>query len=216
MKSLLKLFVLTAFISSCQSSLEEENSIILGNLNYEIAISRNVEEIRNSPDIASMHIDSILTGLIDSELISTGVISFDLNSDNINDIGFEIIDLLLFNGDDFPEELDSLAARVINHKTEVLDNSTYGYADALNINQPIGEDGNWSENKSTLVLGTFGNTGKFNGNGWKYLGITLNTNEENKYGWIKVYVSEKNDTIKIGEYAYNNFPNSKILAGQIE
>ena len=36
------------------------------------------------------------------------------------------------------------------------------------------------------------------------------------YGWIKIYLSEHNDTLKIIEYAYNQTLGNEIKAGQKE
>jgi len=99
---------------------------------------------------------------------------------------------------------------------DIIDSSTYGYADALNENDMIDNSEVWSETRSTLVLGTFLNAGQFNGQGWKYLGFRMKSQNDYNYGWINVYVSEHNDTLKIGEYAYNEIANSQLLAGQTE
>ena len=107
-----------------------------------------------------------------------------------------------------------MAARVIPKKLEILDNSTYNYCDALNKDDIISNSGNWTS--STCVLGTFLNAGLFNGKGEKYLAFRFNTNSNYKYGWIKIYCSNHNDTLRIIDYAYNDVENSEIKAGQID
>lgn len=212
------IFILLFIINqSCNKpNTQIDANIKTGNLNYEIAISTDVEKIRMSTDDFSLHIDSILSGFINSQLLSTGEISFDLNNDLEDDIGFEIIDLLLFNGSDFPEHLDSLAVRVISHDIEIMDNSTFGYADALEEQSSINVDATWSGNRNSLVLGTFANSGNFNGKGWRYLGFRIKNGTGYNYGWINLYVSDTNDTIKINEFAYNEILNGRINAGQSE
>ncbi len=110
--------------------------------------------------------------------------------------------------------MDSLAARVNPKTIEILDNSTYNYPDALDFNEQISNDGYWTH--STGVLGTFGNAGQFQGQGEKYLGIRFKASGGYKYGWVKIYCSQHNDTLKIIEYAYNDVLNSNIKAGQEE
>ncbi|NJK85204.1 MAG: hypothetical protein HC906_03810 [Bacteroidales bacterium] len=56
----------------------------------------------------------------------------------------------------------------------------------------------------------------FNGKGQKFLGIRLPGENDYSYGWIRIYCSEHNDTLKIIDYAYNNKEGGFISAGQIE
>ena len=60
------------------------------------------------------------------------------------------------------------------------------------------------------------NAGQFQGNGEKYLGIRFSMNTDYNYGWIKLYCSQHNDTLRIIEYAFNVESGSPITAGQIE
>jgi hypothetical protein len=206
-------FSILIFIG-CNNSDDNDKNIVYQTINKEYVLIKNVQTLLASDDEISNHVDSILNGLIDSEFISTGQKSFDLNSDAQIDVGFEIIDLHNFNPNGLPESFDSLAARVIPIRVEILDNSTYGYPDALNFDDQISENGNWTN--STSVLGTFMNAGQFQGNGEKYLGIRLSNENNYKYGWIKVYCSQHNDTLRIIDYAYNNIIGSEIKAGQVD
>ncbi len=212
----LSFILLTLLITSCEQT--DENSIndniVYHSINKEYVLIRNVTTIKESDDEISKHVDSILTGLINEEFISTGQKEFDLDADIIFDIAFEIIDLNKFNPNGLPESFDSLAARVIPKSVEVLDNSTYGYPDALEMEEQISASGNWSEN--TCVLGTFMNAGQFQGKGERYLGIRFKKEENYKYGWIKIYCSQHNDTLRIVDYAYNNINDSQIKTGQKE
>ncbi|UCH13043.1 MAG: hypothetical protein JSV22_07975 [Bacteroidales bacterium] len=209
-------FVIVIAIISCSKTEDKSDSydIIYQSINKEFVLIRNVPALHESNDEISNHIDSILSGLINTEFISTGQKDFDLDKDTISDIGFEIIDLNKFNPNELPDSFDSLAARVIPLSVEILDNSTYGYPDALNLNDQIFENGNWSNKKS--VLGTFMNAGQFQGKGEKYLGIRFFKDYKYKYGWILLYCSQHNDTLRIIEYAYNNIAGSNIKAGQKE
>ena len=125
-----------------------------------------------------------------------------------------IIDLNKFNPRGLPDTFDSLAARVDPLTLEILDNSTWGYPDALAEGTEITETGYWSE--KTSVLGTFLQGGKFQGNGERYLGIRFPDGGKYKYGWVKLYCSMHNDTLRIIEYAYNDISENSIFAGQKE
>jgi hypothetical protein len=206
-------FIVFTVITGCEK--KNDNSIIVyHSINKEYVLIRDVQALKVNNDEISNHVDSILTGLINTEFISTGQKDFDLDEDEITDIGFEITDLNKFNPNGLPESFDKLAARVIPVSVEIFDNSTYGYPDALDFEEQISKSGNWSNRKS--VLGTFINAGQFQGRGEKYLGIRFLKGDNFKYGWIKIYCSQHNDTLRIIEYAYNDIVNSQIKAGQKE
>ena len=207
------LIMMTLVLIRCKKT--DKDSITYNSINKEYVLITDLQTLQQSDDEISNHVDSILDGLINEEFISTGQKDFDLNKDRILDLGFEIVDLNKFNPNGLPESFDSLAARVVPISVEILDNSTYGYPDALNLNDQISESGNW-RNKAS-VLGTFMNAGQFQGNGEKYLGIRF-VNEDNtyNYGWVKLDCSQHNDTLRIIDFAYNNNENSNINAGQKE
>jgi hypothetical protein len=143
----------------------------------------------------------IVTQNINAILIGPGEVDVDVNSDNIPDYKFDIIPLFDNNQ----------AARVVPYAPNaILDNSTFAYADALNEGDPV--EGYFHSN--TGVLGTFNTAGNFNGHGDKYLGIRLAAPGGNHYGWIKVNVSQNNDTLKIISCGYNAGELEPIEAGQ--
>lgn len=106
----------------------------------------------------------IITNSIHHQIIGQGQYSLDLNIDNSADYRFEIITL----------SPGVLAARVISlNGSFVLDNSTYGYADALDFGDSI--KGYFHAN--TIVLGTINSAGNFSGKGNKYLGLHILSNQ---------------------------------------
>jgi hypothetical protein len=213
-KFLISGLILSSFFIGCDKTKTENDDISYLSINKEFVLIRNVDLLKNSDDEISNHVDSILKGEINSEIISTGqknVLLFG-DGDLPPDIGFEIINLNNFNVNKVPSSFDSLAARVIPMQVEVLDNSTYKYPDALNYNDEISENGNWTT--ETAVLGTFLNAGNFQGYGEKYLAIRAKADKGYKYGWLKLYCSKHNDTLKIIDFAVNNTINNKIKAGQ--
>ncbi len=207
-------FVLIIGFASCNKTENGSDKIFYAAINKEYVFQRDLKAIASSREPVSMHIDSIISGLINTEVVSTGNKSFDLNGDNVWDLGFEIIDLNKFNINKLPLSFDSLAVRVLPNSLQVLDNSTYGYPDALDSAYQINSSGNWTSNQS--VIGTFTGAGQFKGKGEKYLGIRLIQGSSYLYGWIKLFCSEHNDTIRIIDYAYNQQSNKLIMAGQKE
>ena len=209
--SFLILILFTA-ITSCERL--RDDSIVYNSVNEEFVLIRDVQALKESNDEISDHVDSILTGLINTEFVSTGQKDFDLNADIISDIGFEIIDLNKFNPEKLPASFDSLAARINPLSVEILDNSTWGYPDALKEGDRITDKGYWSDR--TSVLGTFQNAGQFQGKGERYLGMRFTDGGKYKYGWIRIYCSQHNDTLRIFDFAYNDIEDSDINAGQTE
>jgi hypothetical protein len=213
----LALILLITLTTSCDKS--NKDDIVYQSVNEEFVFIRNVKQLQESDDAISNHIDSILSGNIDTDIISTGKQKIDLNGDGFPDIGFEIVNLNLFNPQGLPESYDSLAAKVIPFSINILDNSTYGYADALNQSESVAQDGYWQLSPN-YVLGTFANAGQFQGKGEMYLGIRFpasgdgSKNKNYKYGWVKLYCSQHSDTLRIIEFAFNNNPGGEIKAGQ--
>ena len=202
---------------ACKKKDEEtpnQNEIVYKSINKEYVLIRNVDSLQNSNDEISNHIDSILSGLIEAEMVSTGQKTIDLSNGGNPDIGFEIINLNLFNPNGLPESFDSLATRAFPLTVQILDNSTWGYCDALTEGTEISSSGNWTQN--TCVLGTFMNAGQFQGNGNRFLAYRFLNPDEYSYGWIKLYCSQHSDTLRIIEYGFNNNPGSRILSGQKE
>ncbi len=203
---------LICVLFSCKT--DESNFIVHKTLNKQYVLIQVRNQLQSSDDEVSVYIDSIIDGFIQANFISTGQRIFDLLGDTLPDIGFEIIDLRPLNPNGFPAQFDTLAARVLPMSVQIRDNSTFGYCDALNKNESIDENGNWSS--QTCVLGTFMNVGQFQGQGEEYLAFRFNENSAYKYGWIRIYCSQHNDTLKIIDYGYNTRDNSRILSGQTE
>lgn len=194
---------LTFIISSCN----KKSDIVYKTVEEEIYLEQDASLIKEKSDEISIRIDSILKGEIDTKIISTGEQKVDLDGDGTLDIAFEIIDLRDFNDTDFPSYFDTLAARVIPLNVEILDNSTFSYCDAFDIDKKINKDGNWVSTR--CVLGTFANAGNFQGKGVKYLPVRFNSDQ---YGWVKIECSANSNELNIYEFAYNK--NGGIKAGE--
>lgn len=138
---------------------------------------------------------------INQSLIGVGQKTFDINNDGNDDYLFEIISL----------SPGTLAARVNTLGTsEILDNSTFGYPDALNFNDVV----TGYFHTGVGVLGTFTNAGQFNGMGNKYLGIKMKVGGSNFLGWIEINCSVARDTLSFIATSYNTVSDASIYAGQ--
>lgn len=195
---------------SCSKKINDD--IYYHELNNQYVFITEINALQASDDPISNHIDSILSGFINTSIISTGKQYIYLDENELPDLYFEIIDLNEFNANNLPTGFDSLAARAGSNTVQFLDNSTWHYADALNYDDEIGPNDLWSEN--SVVLGTFASAGNFNGKGDKYMGFRIPYNGNYKYGWIKLNCSQHNDTLTIYEFGYHKTVNRKIKAGQ--
>lgn len=139
---------------------------------------------------------------INQTIIGLGALPLDLDDDGSNDFLFDII-LLPSN---------ALAARVTTMGfSQMLDNSTFGYPNTLNMGSPVAG----FFRSGIGVLGTFNNAGQFNGAGDKYLGIKINASGNEYFGWIKLNCSLGRDTLKIISCGYNTVASDAINAGQV-
>ena len=128
--------------------------------------------------------------------------SIDVNGDNSDDYTFEIYTLTEM----------TTAARVNSMGgSSVMDNSTFGYPDALGCGDGVAEP--YSEGYA--VLGTdVGGGGLFTGEGLKYLGLNIHVAGESQLGWISLEVSAGNDTIFLHEVGYALENGEGLSAGQ--
>lgn len=139
---------------------------------------------------------------INQTLIGPGQMGLDMTGDGFNEYTFDIIQL----------SVGSLAARVhAQGSTKILDNSTFGYPDALNAGDPVA--GFFHSNVG--VLGTFNDAGQFKGKGNRFLGVQLSVTGTN-YGWIELSCSQNNDTLTLVAYGFVELQDGNINAGDTE
>lgn len=139
---------------------------------------------------------------INQTLIGPGQMGLDMTGDSYNEYTFDIIQL----------SAGSLAARVhAQGSTKILDNSTFGYPDALNTGDPVA--GFFHSNVG--VLGTFNDAGQFKGKGNRFLGVQLSVTGTN-YGWIELSCSQNNDTLTLISYGFVELQEGNINAGETE
>ena len=152
-------------------SKKNKDDIFYHELNNQYVFITDINVLQASDDPISNHIDSILSGFINTSIISTGKQHIYLDENELPDLYFEIIDLNEFNANNLPIGFDSLAARAGSNTVQFLDNSTWHYADALNYDDEIGPNALWSEN--SVVLGTFASAGNFNGERGQIYGFSV-------------------------------------------
>lgn len=145
----------------------------------------------------------LVTHTINHTLSGIGEYNLNMDGNASIDLKFEIIELT-------PGVLVAKVSPL--EGTKILDNSTFGYPDALNLNDSI--KGNFTNNNG--VLGTFTTAGNFNGMGEKYLGVKLRSGTNELTAWVKIYCSQERDTLKIISYAYLTSVHYNLLAGQTD
>ena len=151
-------------------------------------------------------VDSIELKTVGIKITPNNSVEIDLLDDIESKIYFEIITL--------SEETYASRINTANNSVQILDNSTFRYPDALELNEVINEDQNWSL-ETSFVLGTsVGNAGLFEGSGLRYLGFRILNNAEYQYGWISIINNQGNDCVEIESYAINLTSGQSILAGQ--
>jgi hypothetical protein len=157
---------------------------------------------------SKVHFQDINDTILESDI--SKIIEIDLNDDRVVDIAFEIVNL---NNYDQAQHLnDSLAARAINPNVELMDESTYGYPDALDENEILNESRGWIK-RETAVLGT-NPSAHFQGKDEKYLGFRLVAENNYFYGWVKLECSEKRDVLRIISCGISEEVNKSIHTGQ--
>lgn len=145
----------------------------------------------------------LITHTINHTLSEIGEYNLNMDGNASIDLKFEVLELT-------PGVLVAKVTPIQGSK--ILDNSTYGYPDALDLNDSI--TGNFTNNSG--VLGTFTTAGNFNGMGEKYLGVKLRSGTNDLTAWVKIYCSEERDTLKIISYAYLTSVHYNLLAGQTD
>ena len=71
-------------------------NILYKNIDREYIFLTNIDSIMASNDPISNHIDSILSGDINTSIVSTGKLYMDIDQNEVTDLYFEIIDLLVY------------------------------------------------------------------------------------------------------------------------
>ena len=91
-----------------------------------------------------------------------------------------------------------------------------GYINALNLSygDTINATGNWALATPTRIyLGYNSNFGYFPGVTDGYFASQFTIAGNTHYGWVRVDVSTNSDTVVIKDYAYDDTPNTPIIAG---
>lgn len=102
-----------------------------------------------------------------------------------------------------------------SNNVQILDSSTFGYPDALDLDAEISETAIWSTGNN-FVLGTsVGNGGLFEGAGVKHLGFRVEREGVYHYSWVSLENLSGNTTLNIFRTALNYVANESILAGRL-
>ena len=137
-----------------------------------------------------------------------------------NSITIELLDSiyinLVFEITTLGEETYASRVHPIDGTVQILDNSTYGYPDALELDSIINDEQNWIPSLNYVLGTSVGNAGLFEGSGLRYLGFRIVNGSEYQYGWVSIINNEGNTCVEIKEYAVNLTTGRSILAGQVD
>ena len=97
---------------------------------------------------------------------------------------------------------------------QILDSSTFGYPDALDIDSEISNINIWSTDSNFVLGTTVGHGGQFEGAGKKYLGFRLLDNNNTYYGWVSLENNNGSTLLLIDNYQIKFESDEPILAGQ--
>lgn len=161
--------------------------------------------------------DKIIYKSVDVTLEGLGEEMIQIPFDDRLKFRFHIRNLLDYNDNWEAENTDTLAAGVETFDTEVIDDSKYGYFNALDKDAIIGANsGFWNQRLESngFAFSTSWGAGEFKGAGDKYFGFRLQQDSGFIYGWFLVNCTEKSDKLEIKSYAYNKTVGNSIKAGQ--
>ncbi len=143
-----------------------------------------------------------------------------ISRDSVNISCYPVVFEIYRNNDTISH--DTLSVRIVRNKSAVPDdctrsflcNETQGQALPLSQDEMISDAGTWGSMDGSYDLGAF------RGAGEKFIGIVTETVSNNvlskQFGWIRIRLSSKNDTLKIIDWAYNSTAYKSIKAGQVE
>lgn len=160
--------------------------------------------------------DEIIYKSVDRSLNEIGGEIVQIPYDERLKFRFSIVNVKALNDQWEQGNTDTLAVDMQTNDAEILDDSEYGYLNALNKDANISANsGFWNqrtEPEGYLLSTTWG--AEFKGAGDKYFGFRLKKGSDYIYGWFLVNCSEKSDHLEIKEYAYNKTAGNIIKAGQ--
>ena len=130
--------IIISLFAGVSCTKKNNDQIFYQQLNNQYVFITDVNTLQASDDPISNHIDSILSGFINTSIISTGKKYIYIDENEWPDLYFEIIDLNEFNANNLTNGFYSLATRAGSSTVQFLDNSTWHYADALNYDDEIG------------------------------------------------------------------------------
>lgn len=199
----------TLFGCSKENDLEPENPLTEGITYTEL-----------NPSIQLTSVDSLIyhgsgCGYVPSPSDSTASISLDINHDNVVDFTLSCNSWYNFVSASGPcaNYNTSIVLSGTPDKNKVGITENYNSVKRFVLNEEIGNSQQWS---STAMLMLSSATAPFatNFNDTVYLGLKINTDEGDYFGWIYIDKNEYNVTVL--SYAWNQSVNSSINAGQTE
>jgi hypothetical protein len=97
---------------------------------------------------------------------------------------------------------------------QILDSSTFGYPDALELGDIISEASAWSTETNFVLVTSVGSAGSFEDAGERYLGFKITDNEDIYYGWVSLENNTASTAFYINRFWINYNSGEFIEAGE--
>tara|TARA_B100000508_G_scaffold91658_2_gene71444 strand:- start:8252 stop:8830 length:579 start_codon:yes stop_codon:yes gene_type:complete len=160
--------------------------------------------------------DDIVYEPLDITLSGVSELSVQIPYDERLNFRFSIMDIKAMNDNWDESNTDTLAADVSVNHVQILDDSKFGYLNALDADAEINPNSGYWNNRTDpdnyLLSTSWG--AEFKGAGDKYLAFRLQKDGGYIYGWFLVNCTEKSDELQIKGYAYNKTVSNPIQAGE--
>ena len=207
-KAIMMLLLVSFFFNSCEKENEKvapSNKILYHVLNPSIVVS-SVDSLIDHPSGC---------GYIPSPSDSSASITIDINDDGLMDFTLTCSSWYSFVSASNPcanyNTNITLSGTSNDNKLAITGN--YNVVNLFEFNDELNSSQEWS-NTGILMLSSALAPFSTNFNGDKYLGLKINQDQEDLFGWI--YIDKNGYEITVISYAINQTANISIKAGQIE
>lgn len=154
-------------------------------------------------------------GLVPSPADSTASVTLDINNDGLGDFNLSCVSWYDFVSASSP--CANYNTRIIlsgtSNTNQVSVSGNYDIVTRYDLAQTIDDVQDWS-NSAVIMMNSATVPFSADFNGTAYLGVKVETNQGDHFGWIEVYKNFYQ--VEISSYAINQQAGSPIQAGQIE
>ncbi|RFC54716.1 hypothetical protein [Brumimicrobium aurantiacum] len=173
-----------------------------------------------NPNIHLTSVDSLIyhgsgCGYVPSPSDSTASVSFDIDNDNVVDFTLSCNSWYNFVSASGPcaNYNTSIVLSGTSNNNKVAINGNYNIVKKHDLNDVIDNSLLWS-NTARLMLSSASAPFETNFDDTVYLGLKINTDQGDYFGWI--YIDKNGYDVTVKSYAFNQSVNNSINAGQTE